>query len=148
MSKTLVILGTNRADSHTLQGIRNDLPFNDYQLIELRDFRIDHYSYELPKPADDFLMVVNLMLEAENLVFATPVYWYAMSGRMKVFLDRFTDLITSDKSLGRALAGKSVFLFASGSDEELPEGFEVPFRNTAAFFKMDFKQTYYQVFKN
>ncbi|MCP4458779.1 MAG: NAD(P)H-dependent oxidoreductase [Cytophagales bacterium] len=37
---------------------------------------------------------------------ATPVYWYSMSGIMKVFLDRIYDVLTIEKELGRKLHGK------------------------------------------
>ncbi len=40
------------------------------------------------------------------LIFATPVYWYSMSGIMKVFFDRITDLLTIKKDIGRKLKGK------------------------------------------
>jgi hypothetical protein len=62
---------------------------------------------------------------------------------MKVFLDRFTDLITSHKQVGRQLAGKPLFLLVSGADAELPAGFLVPFRQTAAYFDMPFVASLY-----
>lgn len=33
------------------------------------------------------------MIEADLVVFATPVYWYAMKGPMKDFLDRFSKFV-------------------------------------------------------
>lgn len=50
------------------------------------------------------------MQSADNIVFATPVYWYAMSGRMKIFFDRFTDLLYTHKSIGKNLKGKKLFI--------------------------------------
>ena len=41
------------------------------------------------------------MIGAFTIIFVTPVYWYAMSGRMKVFFDRWTDLLKIDKDTGR-----------------------------------------------
>ena len=40
---------------------------------------------------DDFLGVAEAMVDAEAILFATPVYWYSMSGRLKRFFDRLTD---------------------------------------------------------
>jgi multimeric flavodoxin WrbA len=60
------------------------------------------------------------MIEHDAIVFATPVYWYAMSGLMKVLFDRFTDLVTVRKDLGRRLRGRRVFLIACGTDPDLP----------------------------
>ncbi|WP_181306792.1 flavodoxin family protein [Rufibacter sp. XAAS-G3-1] len=72
------------------------------------------------------------------IVFATPVYWYAMSGLLKTFFDRLTGLVTVQKTLGRNLKGKTVFLVAVGADAELPDGFEVPFKLTAKYLNMKY----------
>jgi multimeric flavodoxin WrbA len=83
------------------------------------------------------------MTEVKNIVFATPVYWYAMSGVMKIFFDRLSDLISTSKPLGRGLAGKSVYLFSTGSELEMPDGFEVPFKRTAEYFDMNYVKSIY-----
>ena len=49
---------------------------------------------------------------------------------MKTFFDRLSSLITIDKAKGRALAGKAAWLIATGVEEYLPDGFEVPFVRT------------------
>ena len=142
--KTLVILGTNRDDSNTLKNLKLSLPFVDYELVELHKLKLEHYVYDNNnKPKDDFLSVAQKMVDAENIVFATPVYWYAMSGIMKIFFDRLSDLISTSKPLGKALKGKNTFLFSTGYDEALPEGFEVPFKKTSDYFEMNFKKTFY-----
>lgn len=87
---------------------------------------------------DDFGKVAEAMVAHAVIMFATPVYWYAMSGRMKILFDRFTDLVTVRKDLGRQLKGRSIFLLACGSEAQLPEGFEAPFRETAAYLDMGY----------
>ena len=144
MGKTLVILGTNRDDSNTLKAMKDHLPFAIYELIELHKLKLQHYIYDRDKkPIDDFLLVATKMTEVENIVFATPVYWYAMSGVMKIFFDRLSDLISTSKPLGRALAGKSVYLFSTGCDLEMPDGFEVPFKRTSEYFEMKYVKSIY-----
>ena len=83
------------------------------------------------------------MLQHQKLVFATPVYWYAMSGSMKVLFDRLTDLVTIQKVAGRKLMGKQVYLVAVGAEDTLPVGFEVPFRRTASYFDMQYVAGFY-----
>lgn len=45
---------------------------------------------------DDADMVVQKMKDADVVVFATPIYYYEMSGQMKVLLDRTNALYTAD----------------------------------------------------
>jgi hypothetical protein len=62
---------------------------------------------------------------------------------MKVLFDRFTDLVTVRKELGRKLKGRTSFVIACGSEPALPEGFEVPFRETAAYLHMSYGGAFY-----
>ena len=66
-----------------------------------------------------------------------------MSSQMKTFFDRLSDLVRIKKDIGRSLAGKHVFMMASGTDESFPEGFEVPFQKTSAYFDMHYKKGHY-----
>jgi multimeric flavodoxin WrbA len=143
--KTIVILGTAREDSNTFSAIKELCPFPEYEVIDLRSLRIAPYSYS--NAEDDFLLVAHKMEAADNIVFATPVYWYAMSAPLKIFFDRLTDLLTTYKTIGKSLKGKSTFLIATGSDADLPEGFEVPFRSTSEYFGMVFKKSFYKAVK-
>jgi multimeric flavodoxin WrbA len=143
-SKGLVILGSSRKESNTLKAVQKLVPF-PYDLVDLYEKRIAHYDYDSTKMAgDDFHSIAALMLRYETIVFATPVYWYAMSGQMKVFFDRLTELLGQFKPIGKALKGKRVYLVASGGSAELPDGFEAPFKLTAEYFDMEFVQTFYQ----
>ena len=142
-SQTLVLLGSARSDSNTLRIVNAKGDFQDAEVIDLAALRIERYEYGVNRVSDDFVDIVEKMIAADVIVFATPVYWYAMSAIMKNFLDRFTDLITVSKPLGRALAGKSTRLLATGSDAELPEGFEVPFRRTSEYFGMSYQGPLY-----
>lgn len=45
---------------------------------------------------DDMATIVPKMEQADVLVFATPIYYYEMSGQMKTLLDRANPLFVSD----------------------------------------------------
>lgn len=45
---------------------------------------------------DDASAITEKMHDADILVFATPIYYYEMSGQMKTLLDRSNPLFTSD----------------------------------------------------
>ncbi|SNR63364.1 flavodoxin family protein [Hymenobacter mucosus] len=141
----LVILGSARSDGDTQQWVAKVLADVPHTVVDLLKWPIAPYSYPHDYPTEDtFLRLTDLMLQHPVVVFATPVYWYSMSGRMKNFFDRLTDLVEEPhKQLGRQLAGKHAFLLAAGSDEEWPEGFEEPFRRTAEYFDMHFEGSLY-----
>lgn len=143
-SKPLVILGSARKGSDTRKIVERLLNGRECVILDLLDFEISPYQYEGNYPVtDQFLEVVDQMVQHDRIVFATPVYWYAMSGLMKTFYDRLTDIVTVHKPLGRQLAGKETYLIAVGSDEALPQGFEVPVMKTSVYFGMQFRATYY-----
>ena len=49
---------------------------------------------------------------ADVLVFATPIYYYAVSGQLKTFLDRLNPLYPRDNKF------KSVYLLATAADDD------------------------------
>jgi multimeric flavodoxin WrbA len=133
----LVILGSARPDGETRKAV--DIAFaGRADLIILADRNIGGYDYSHRNDGDDFRSVVRAMLAHDRLVFATPVYWYAMSAPMKIFFDRLTDLLETAKTDGRAMKDKRCWMIATGTEETLPEGFETPFRGTAEYFGMTY----------
>lgn len=140
----LVVLASARKQSDTRAFVTRVFPGADYELIDLLDYSISPYSYENDYPDNDqFPKIIEAILSHNAVVFATPVYWYAMSGIMKTFFDRLTDLVTVKKHLGRQLRGKSAFLIAVGADEELPGGFEIPFKLTSGYLDMKYQGCIY-----
>lgn len=74
----------------------------------------------------------------DTIIFATPIYWYAMSAIMKTFFDRLSDLIRIEKGIGRKLRGKSLAMVScSGHDDRAP-GFPEPFKLTADYLGMNY----------
>ena len=144
-NRTLVLLGSNRKNSLTEAITRKALGEKPFDLIDLLDYNIAHYNYDGHYAADDeFEAIINKALPYNDLIFATPVYWYSMSGVMKVFFDRLTDLITIKKETGRKLRGKTASMIAVGADPTIPEGFEVPFKHTSAYLGINYQGcTYY-----
>jgi multimeric flavodoxin WrbA len=143
-AKPLVIVGSARKESDTSLLARKLFSPGEADLLDLLDYTLHHYRYDGNYPLDDqFLLLLERIQQHERLVFATPVYWYAMSGLMKVLFDRLTDLVTIRKQFGRSLVGKQTFLLAVGADDTLPTGFEVPFQATSDYLAMEFKGTYY-----
>lgn len=61
---------------------------------------------------DDADAIAQKMLTSEVLVFATPIYFYEMSGQMKTLLDRSNPLFPSDYSF------RDIYLLATAAEEE------------------------------
>lgn len=59
---------------------------------------------------DDANAITQKMLHADVLVFATPVYYYSVSGQLKTMLDRANPLYSSD------YAFRDVYLLASAAE--------------------------------
>jgi multimeric flavodoxin WrbA len=137
--KPLVILGSARPDGETRRAVDLAFPSGTAELAILQNFAIGGYDYQHFNAADAFGGIARQMARAEKIIFATPVYWYAMSAPMKIFFDRLTDLTENLKQQGKALAGKPVWVIATGTEELLPEGFEVPFARTAGYFSMAYR---------
>ncbi|EMR01163.1 flavodoxin family protein [Cesiribacter andamanensis] len=144
-TNALLILGSARREGDTHKLAAQVFDKSTLNWIDLLDYPLYPYSYTGSYPADDaFERLTHQLLAHQILIFATPVYWYSMSGLMKTMFDRFTDLVTLHKPAGRQLKGKKVYLLAVGSDARLPEGFEVPFRRTAGYLDMEWGESYYR----
>ena len=66
---------------------------------------------------DDAVQIAEQVKNADTLVFATPIYYYEMSGQMKTLLDRMNPLYPSDYRFRR------VYLLSCAADdaEETPD---------------------------
>ncbi len=144
----VAIIGSARRDGDSTRLVQAVLAGRPAQRLDLASLHVRDYEYGRAVEGDDFLAVAEAIANADGVLFATPVYWYAMSGVLKRFFDRLTDLITVQKPLGRRLAGRRVWVAACGSDPALPEGFEVPFRRTAAYFDMSYEGMFYARIRN
>ncbi len=60
---------------------------------------------------DDAAIIAQKMGEADIIVFATPVYYYEMSGQMKTMLDRANPLFTADYKF------RDVYLLACAAEQ-------------------------------
>ena len=139
MSKTLIIQGSARNDGNTATAARQLEEATGGKLLDLLDHRIAPYDYANKYPPNDqFLSLARRIIIYDRLVLASPVYWYSMSGPMKNFLDRFTDLITFHKDLGLRLRGKELAVLSCSGEKTVNAGFYEPFRLTAEYLGMEY----------
>lgn len=134
--KIVIIQGSSRSDGNTATIVRYLQKELSADVIDLKSHVIGHYDYSHSNQDDDFLPLMRKIVTYDLIIFATPVYWYAMSGMMKTFLDRITDCLKIEKETGRKLRGKSMAAISCGSEAEEIEGFFVPFRLSADYLGM------------
>lgn len=135
--KVAVIQGSSRANGHTSLIVAKLGEYIDCDIVDLLDYDIQHYDYGHQQD-DDFLPLMRRVVTYDTIIFATPVYWYAMSGMMKTFFDRITDCLKIEKDLGRQLRGKYMGAISCGSDDDEIEGFFVPFVSSAEYLGMEY----------
>ena len=148
MNKQIIINGSLRKNGNTTELIQKIYP--NQTSIQLIDFKIELYNYdENYTENDEFLKIINQLIDCDEIVFATPVYWYSMSSLMKIFFDRLTDLIGSQETIGRKLMGKKISVITSSIGNHLDENFFLPFIETANYLHLDYLQgTHYVNPKN
>ena len=136
----LIILGSSRQQGDTKSYVDFVFDQTDHKLVDLLKYNISPYNYNgTYSSSDNFNQLTEEILNYDIIIFATPVYWYSMSGLMKNMFDRLTDLVTIQKVTGRKLKNKSIYLLAVGTDPKLPEGFEIPFKMTADYLEMNYR---------
>lgn len=134
--KIVIIQASARSDGHTYQIIQSFQKYHPSTVIDLKQYQIAPYSYQHEYTDDDFLPIMRKVVNYDTIIFATPVYWYSMSGLLKNFFDRMTDCLKVEKELGRQLRGKAMAAIACGSEPTPTEGFFIPFELTAGYLGM------------
>ncbi len=148
----LIIQGSARKNGDTNKIVNYIQEKIDCNFIDLKNYVISNYDYHSNNKEDDFLPLMREVVEYDLIIFATPIYWYAMSGIMKTFFDRITDCLKIEKETGRKLRGKSMAMVSCGSDKnsvlKISEAFEMPFRETASYLGMNYKGSAYTWIEN
>jgi multimeric flavodoxin WrbA len=138
--KGVIIVGSARRDGDTARLVQMLAQLSGWPVIDLNDYNISHYDYGHANREDDYLDLMRALIgEYELFLLATPVYWYAMSGVMKVFFDRLTDLLTIEQDLGRQLRGKAMAAVSVSIGNNLGEDFWLPFSKTAAYLGIQYR---------
>lgn len=145
MPKPIILLASSRPDGNTAKvasQLASDLRAD---IIDLTKFTIHPFSYDQVYPeGDDFIRLVEEeIISREQIIFASPVYWYSMSGQLKIFFDRLSDLLKSRKDLGRQLRGKRMSVLSCANDEKITDTFYAAFRLSAEYLGMEYGQEWH-----
>lgn len=140
MEKAVIIMGSARSQGNTRKVVDLLNKKQHFELIDLNAIKFSGYDYAFNNQGDDFIPLISRLLNEHNLfVFATPVYWYSMSGLLKNFIDRLSDLLGPHKEIGRKFRNKNLAVLSCSGANDLIKEFEVPFRETAKYLGMNYK---------
>lgn len=138
MNKTIIVLGSSRLHGNTWKLCKKLSDLTNVDIINLKEYDIHEYDYDNKYDDDDFPPLLEKIAKYDTIIFATPIYWYSMSARLKMFIDRLSDLITTKKDLGRQIKGKNMALLSTNYDGTLDFDFALPFRMTAKYLHLEF----------
>jgi multimeric flavodoxin WrbA len=137
--KRIIIQGSSKSDGNTSKMVELLNEQLDFDVLDLTLLNIAPFDYDFKNKNDDFLPTLrNIVSQYNMILFATPVYWYAMSGIVKNLFDRITDCIQIEKETGRKLRGMFMAALSCGSDATESEGFFVPFKESAGYLGMNY----------
>ena len=82
---------------------------------------------------DDFNTIAPHILEADDIVFAMPGYWYSIPGQIKNVIDKIYSFCVA----GKDVAGKGCGLIACCEEEDMTvlDGVRMPLERSAALLK-------------
>lgn len=146
--RPVVLLGSSRTPGHTHTAAAFLAEQLGCPLVNLSHYNIAYYDYEQRHENDQFIGLIEELLQFDHWILASPVYWYTMSAQLKTFLDRWSDLVTVRKDLGRKMAGKTLHVLCCGSDSHPPPHYTAPFEATADYMDMHFGRLIYVWIKN
>lgn len=135
--RSIILQASARSNGNTQKVVTHFSSQFQTHVVQLNTRNISPYTYD-HSHQDDFLPLMRELVEYDLIIFATPVYWYSMSGLLKNFLDRMTDCLKTEKETGRKLRGKNLAVIACGSEELEVEGFFVPFQLSAEYLGINY----------
>ena len=115
-SNAIIVFGSSRRHGYTGQLVDEVAQRHQLRVVDVGDYQMTPYDYEHRNRDDDFLPLMREVAGYPQIILASPVYWYTMSSQLKVFVDRWSDLLDIEKELGRTLRGKSGLVIATGGD--------------------------------
>ena len=139
MKKTVIIQGSSRSFGDTNKIVNYFATLNNVDVIDLKTKNIGHYDYDYKNTDDDYIdLIKHIIKNYDTIIFATPVYWYTMSGILKVFFDRISDLLRIHKDIGRQLRGKNMAMLSCSNSNDLVASFNMPFIESSKYLGMNY----------
>lgn len=140
MPDAIALFSSSRRNGNTGQLMDRIATELGIEVVDLATMNLSAYDYEHRNRNDDFEPLMKRALSFDQLIFATPVYWYSVSPPLKIFLDRISDFLDLPDLLseGRQLRGKQAYVVCTSIYESAPPSFMHSFLDTFSFLGMKF----------
>lgn len=138
MLSTIALLASSRRLGNTGQLIDRIAMELEIEVVDLPALRILPYDYDHLNRNDDFEPLMERVLAHEQLIFASPIYWYSVSPAMKTFLDRLSDFLEVPDLVpkGRRLRGRNAYVVCTSVCDDPSVEFLGAFRETFHYLGM------------
>lgn len=131
--KILFVNGSPNKKGNTAQLAAALLEGNEYETLNLVDYRINVYGQELP--GDQLDEVLAKIKGADVLVIGSPLYWHNICGSVRTLLDRFYGPVESG-----SLKGKLFFLYQGAAPEKwMLEAGDYTMRRFASLYGLSYE---------
>ena len=140
MLSTIALFSSSRRHGNTGRLMDRVAAELDIEVVDLASLRLSAFDYDHRNREDDFEPLMQRVLAHQQIVFASPIYWYAVSPAMKTFLDRISDFLDLPDLLpeGRRLRGKTGYVVCTSICEEPATEFMSAFVETFRYLGMHF----------
>ena len=140
MLSTIALFASARRNGNTGQLMDRIADELQIQVVDLAEKAISAFDYEHRNRSDDFESLMDHLLGFEQIIFASPVYWFAVAPPMKIFIDRISDLLDLPDLLeqGRRLRGKTAYVVCTSVYDEVPAPFLGAFQETFSYLGMQY----------
>ena len=140
MLSTIALFSSSRRHGNTGRLMDRVAAELDIEVVDLASLRLSAFDYDHRNREDDFEPLMQRVLAHQQIIFASPIYWYAVSPAMKTFLDRISDFLDLPDLLpeGRRLRGKTGFVVCTSICEEPATAFMSAFVETFRYLGMHF----------
>ncbi|MCS1352711.1 flavodoxin family protein [Mechercharimyces sp. CAU 1602] len=108
---------TESLTEQTLSGLEVErINLSQFSIAPIKDQRHERGGFD--PIDDDYDTIIDRLLPHDIIVFATPIYWYSMSGIMKNFIDRWSQTMRDNRYPGfrERLGEKTAYVIAVGGD--------------------------------
>ncbi|WP_404447718.1 flavodoxin family protein [Sutcliffiella horikoshii] len=133
---------TETLTKHAIQGMEvEEIYLNNHNILPIIDMRHDVEGFQ--NRNDDYNTIIERILQHDTLIFATPIYWYSMSGTMKNFIDRWSHSMRDANfpDFKERMSTKAAYVIAVGGDSPSMKGLPMieQFKYIFEFMGMEFK---------